>query len=436
MRREREKAKWYLWIFIGIAVLIHLILQSDFGDDLIFGAQLEHKAVLPWLVHRYHSLSSRFLVEISMAAALKMPVLLWKAADILICILLGAGLNYLLDNKGKCAVFTAALLCVYPFMHMGSAGWRVTTANYLWPLAAGIGCFVLFKKFLEQKKLSVAEYVLYMAGMLYAANLEQMAIVLAGSLCLLIFCFRDHKKTVVFLAAGLIAVIGNLVFILSNPGNSVRVAKEIHDKMPEFIRLTFPDKLRLGFVSIFQHFTVVPNFILFIFCLLLILLAVDRKFRGWKLAAALVPMGLDIIYSLYFLVDIVKNRSVEYTEPRVLPENAAQWGFQILMGVAFLIFIICVIFVCIEGLKDSRDRMLVISGFLIGGATRMALAFTPTMFASSTRTYLFLYMAFILGSAVIYKRIEKVRFNWLLNAAIVFGVLMNLGGIVMLQMKY
>ena len=94
------------------------------------------------------------------------------------------------------------------------------------------------------------------------------------------------------------------------------------------------------------------------------------------------------------------------------------------------------IFVCIEGLKDSRDRMLVISGFLIGGATRMALAFTPTMFASSTRTYLFLYMAFILGSAVIYKRIEKVRFNWLLNAAIVFGVLMNLGGIVMLQMKY
>ena len=53
MRRERKKAKWYLWIFIGIAVLIHLILQSDFGDDLIFGAQLEHKAVLPWLVHRY-----------------------------------------------------------------------------------------------------------------------------------------------------------------------------------------------------------------------------------------------------------------------------------------------------------------------------------------------------------------------------------------------
>lgn len=42
MRRERKKAKWYLWIFIGIAVLIHLILQSDFGDDLIFGAQLEH----------------------------------------------------------------------------------------------------------------------------------------------------------------------------------------------------------------------------------------------------------------------------------------------------------------------------------------------------------------------------------------------------------
>lgn len=240
----------------------------------------------------------------------------------------------------------------------------------------------------------------------------------------------------VFLAAGLIAVIGNLVFILSNPGNSVRVAKEIHDKMPEFIRLTFIDKLRLGFVSIFQHFTVVPNFILFIFSLLLILLAVDKKFRGWKFAAALVPMGLDIIYSLYFLVDIVKNRSVEYTEPRVLPENAAQWGFQILMGVAFLIFIVCVIFVCIEGLKDSRDRMLVISGFLIGGATRMALAFTPTMFASSTRTYLFLYMAFILGSAVIYKRIEKVRFSWLLNAAIVFGVLMNLGGIVMLQMKY
>ncbi|MBS7008871.1 DUF6056 family protein [Anaerostipes sp.] len=436
MRREREKEKRYLWIFIGIAVLIHLILQSDFGDDLIFGAQLEHKAVLPWLIHRYHSLSSRFLVEISMAAALKVPVLLWKAADTVICILLGAGLNYLLDNKGKNAVFTAALLCVYPFMHMGSAGWRVTTANYLWPLAAGIGCLVLFKKFTENEKLSVAEYILYIAGLLYAANLEQMAIVLAGCLCLLIICYRDHKKAAALLIAGLLSVIGNLVFILSNPGNSVRVAKEIHDKMPEFIQLTFVDKLRLGFVSIFQHFTVVPNFILFIFCLLLILLAADRKFRGWKFAAAWVPMGLNIIYSLYFLADIIRKRSVEYTEPRVLPENAGQWAFQIAMGAAFLIFIICVIFVCVEGLRDSRDRLLVISGFLIGGATRMALAFTPTMFASSTRTYLFLYMAFIIGSAVIYKRIQKVRFQWMLNAAVVFGILMNLGGIVMLQMKY
>lgn len=125
----------HLWQAALAAVLWHVILSTNVGDDMVYFKTLldGNSSLGEILAHRYETWSSRMVIEAVLIPLVHCP-LLWKILDIviftslpvLLCGLLGVtGARTLVCNR------TGAALSV---CDVASAGWIATTTNYLWPL--------------------------------------------------------------------------------------------------------------------------------------------------------------------------------------------------------------------------------------------------------------------------------------------------------------
>jgi hypothetical protein len=109
---------------------IHLIIVPDFGDDIKFVKIMERYDynIFQVLYHRYNTWSSRIFIEFFDFIIPCLPVYIWKVSDIIICLLLWKMSAIYIEDK----YISGLCLLAYPFFHMGSAGWQVTTIVYLW----------------------------------------------------------------------------------------------------------------------------------------------------------------------------------------------------------------------------------------------------------------------------------------------------------------
>ena len=117
------------------AVLWHVILSTNVGDDMVYFKTLldGNSSLGEILAHRYETWSSRMVIEAVLIPLVHCP-LLWKILDIVIFTSLPVLLCGLLGVTGRGRWFVTGLVLLYPFADMASAGWIATTTNYLWPL--------------------------------------------------------------------------------------------------------------------------------------------------------------------------------------------------------------------------------------------------------------------------------------------------------------
>ncbi len=177
------------------------------------------------------------------------------------------------------------------------------------------------------------------------------------------------------------------------------------------------DKLRVGFVSTFEHFVSVPNAILFLLTLLVCLQTFGNTKDWKKRAVGLAPLLIQSVYSAYFFVEkVFVTRDLSYAEPELWPSGMEAVLFQALLALAFLSMMTCLAVSLYWSFPDKSSfwRLLVVLG--AGLATRLSLAFSPTVLASGTRTYLFLYMALIAAAFSLWrmglpKRLESLCFG-------------------------
>ncbi len=393
-------------------LLLHVFLILNWGDDVFFrdSIQPENVTLLSFLIERYFRWSSRLIIEAVMVIVTHAPIL-WWFLDTAVMVLAAHSLSRLLPGMDKKTNYLlVCLVFIYPFIDMRTAGWIATTMNYIWPLAFGLYAMLSIKKILNGELLKTREYVLNILCILYAANHEQMGTLLAGFF--VFFCIYQvvvQKKLHWFLVLQAVLSVASVVFILTAPGNVIRSVWTIENHFPGYVVLSLFDKIEMGFSSTLFGLVMKPDLSFLVFGLLLFLSAKATKQNSLFLIIASVPFVFSLVFGLLGpvfgkLLPFVGSIRGAMTETGTNPT----FSHPLSLVPDLLLFGVCLSMVVslYRMFVEKKDAWLVLLVLGAGFASRMIMAFTPAIWFSEDRTFIFLYVALIYCSVRLFQLVQ------------------------------
>ncbi|MCM1244691.1 MAG: hypothetical protein NC293_03495 [Roseburia sp.] len=421
-----------------VFVLIHFITDPVFGDEVGFrkgAVQYDHNYFL-YVYARYFTWSSRFILDLLMLWIPSLPAVVWKVLDLGVILLL----YWLLAKFSDRHLETALLLCAYPFMHMGSAGWIATTTIYLWPFTAALAAFfLLLHKDAEEKILCSFTYFILV---IYAANNEILACLYAVALIIYRYTCREkikkYRGQLLWIIISLFICILGIINVLVCPGNTARIAKETTKWMPQFQELNIFQRVRICIVSTLQHFTSIPNILFLVFAFLLAWHVWKRAEKNRQKVYALLPLFISVILTIYyFITNIVIHRNVTYLLPEIAIKTGSPEFFDQFVLLVLAVLYLAGVLWALSFLYQRKEEKIQRLGIYIGSlASRFALIFSPTMLASGTRIYFLIYMALIWLEIDLMKKIKNHYIQKIIQCVLIIGIIINLCMVYMMQQKY
>ena len=280
-------------------------------------------------------------------------------------------------------------------------------------------------------------YPLYFCALLYASNQEQTCVIAFGLytvfLIISIYDFIKNKKKIhPFLIIQEIVTILGLILIATCPGNYVRKLEEMETYFMNFQTFSLFDKFSLGLTATVNDLLVSPNVVFIVFSVI----SATYIFKVYKnnlyKAIALIPVVFGLAFGIlknvlcaifpYFqnLYDLLVLPNVMLT-----PTNYTNFLNFIPLIFAFVLFssITLNILLIFKNLKNNIAILI----YVLGVGSRVAIGFSPTVFASTERTFLFFDFALIIISILIWKEFIKETDKSAVNArerlAIGIGIL-------------
>ncbi len=424
------KDNYPIIVFFILMCLLHAIM-GFLGDDVKFAKILTNTPLLEFINQRYANWSSRIIIE-SFLVILSRNFILWKILDV---ILYSVGAYLLIkfvntENDGNILLLGVLLFLMYPFFDMAGAGWVATTLNYSWCFIFGVISFIPIYNELNGKSNSALIYIISFLSLLYAINQEQSCgIIFIINIVYLIYCIVKKQNIskfnlVVVLLSGL-----SLIMIMTCPGNSQRVITETARYYVGYEKLGLVQKLYLGTIPTVGIF--LKDKVLFTVFYILANVAAWFKLKNSNMKYVLYFNILLIVCLVLFksLIDISSipeyiNISLMHKAPATNVLSAAQSvvnslpllrdsmnlfafnGIPVLNASSILTIAIS-IYLLLSGfiLLVRKDYMLPAVLFIIGFLSRLVVGFSPTVFASGSRTAFFFYMIIIMISLMLIKEL-------------------------------
>ncbi|MEE1250846.1 MAG: hypothetical protein UHU19_16695 [Lachnospiraceae bacterium] len=392
------------WFFAGIQIIYHLMMREGPGTDAMwfFRNQLDAYSLKDYLTIRYQVWSSRIVIE-AVLVYVSRHLVLWKVLDtfawILFVILFAAAIPG--EKRERINWLVVSMVLIYPLKDLDTAGWIATTTNYIWPLALGMFVLTGVSFILQKKKLPLPLFILSLPAMLYAANAEQMCAVICG-ICFvaILYCIFFEKRKVSTwwqLIVWIVFGAGELLFILTCPGNSARTTEEIRQCMPNFKTYNVIDKLNLGFVDTIHHMISSENLLFLMFAVLLMVLVFLKTKEFVFRLAGILPVMWTVLLTFFgdaFERNFVKLSSL-FNLNEIVNGSNYQLAYSYLPLLVYTLVLLCAL-VSISIISTSWTEFLGYCCLLgIGLASRVIMGFTPTIFVSQERTFLYLYVTII-----------------------------------------
>lgn len=431
-------SSYFPLFFVGAVMLVlHFLMDLGFGDDSIFIQYLENPfnvakmlEVIEW---RYNEWSSRIFIETFLFFIVHYPII-WKILDTLIMVWIVASLASIFNSKKSVLInwLIVLLILAFPFRTMNSAGWIATTLNYSWPLAFGLFAIIPIANRVKGVKTPLWIEILSFPCLLFAANQEQMgAIMFAIYIVILIYLWKTNKKAPWLVLSSAIIIFASLIFILTCPGNDSRMNSEINTWFPDFENLSFLRKVELGYSSSLHEFIMQPNIVFSIFSTVLAIFTFAKCNKKALRVIACIPLVVSTILGLLSNITVlcipnlvgIRNNMSKYGSGIQLL-NPYSWAMDIILTAVLL----CCLISLWNLFDDKRYSILSCFLVLLGLGSRMIMGFSPTIWASSDRTFIFMYFAFIattiiIVSQLINKVLESVKIKRILiGCCIVFNV--------------
>ena len=410
MRRFFHKQYLPFYTFAGVIICYHLLIAETYGDALTYFSKVLDTYSLPtYLSMRYTQWTSRLVIE-SVLVYVARSELLWKIIDCCMWVLLVVSMSDLTPGKNRLRNrwILVSLWLMVPLWEMSSAGWIATTVNYSWPLALGVFSMTVIARIFRGQPVRWYHAVSAIFAAVYAANAEQMCIVLLAvfgvALLYQLHTRRAERNAVVLLAVFCCVIVAELLFILTCPGNQNRTLAETQTWNPAFSQLQLGEKLQLGIVDTLYVLQSSWSLLYALLCFLLFFLAWQRrKKQPFTLLAASIPFACTCIYSFWGF----RRYGLQVFTRFITAENQA-YELSFFALIQSLVVLGCLCFVLFQLYRaDKQSGRLMIGLLLLGGATRVALGFSPTLYVSSGRTFVFLYACVVWIDAVLVQHVFR-----------------------------
>ena len=436
-RLKKLDSFFYAGAVLGVLMLIFHFPLKPTNDDFFFMAQSREFNLFPWLWMRYSGWSSRIVIEATQWIVAK-NFLIWKLLNITFILLLYYFLSKIFiikrSNKKMYWIVMLAIVC-YPLFHLGTAGYMTTSIVYLWSLVFAVIALYGMKKSLVGNKIHAWEYPVYVLSLLFAGNLEAMNIILLGISALMVVYSFINNRINYYLISQLVVVFLMLVFILSHSGNAVRQAHEIATWYPDFEAYGLLERIQLGYTSSLAHFMATPNVVFFGFAIILYLVVRLKYSRTLLRIIAAVPL-VGYVLSLLVNLGFSYNPDLYYWISSVFRISSgvvlitADNFTQILYYIPLFVYSICflcvliAIYLCFK--KDRFKAIFYVSLIGLGFLSRAIMGFSPTIWASSYRTFIFFYFSFIICIIVLFQELIEYKPK---REGLLFGVLITFSAI-------
>lgn len=433
------KSSYFPFVIFFISMLVIHKAMNVFGDDNFFKTVAHGIGTKDYLIDRYNNWSSRVVVEGIMINLLQLRYGIWKLMNCVVMLVLSLSISNILgwSKERECNWGIVFFMWTYSFMDMSTAGWVATMMNYLWPLAFGILTIVGVKRSIKSVKISMMEYVIYIIATIYATNVEQMCIILLPLYLISLIYVINKKKFRAFLLIENIIGISNLILILVSPGNANRNILENGTWCGDFEMLTFIDKIRLGFMDTITSYIAMPNLVFVITSGLMFVYVWNVYKERYYRLIAVIPFLMSSLFGCFgsitrnlfpSLGNLIRNFR-EDNIPAALDITID--NFNLISSYIPIIVYMTIITAFAIGIylifKGSLKTVILLLLLFLGLGSRMALGFSPTMYASNTRTYVFLDFSFILVGLCIYKEVRTIltlrKKDLLFNTIGIIGVL-------------
>ncbi len=459
---KRKKVGCYLLV-AAFFIWAHSFTEANYSDDAWFSTMLDQYSILGFLNWRFHTWSSRVILEGILVVLAHNDFIVWRILDILVCLLLVWAISQILDMQDWHAPLWITLsLCLLPVGILYPAGWIATSTNYLWPLTAGMVSLVPLVRSLRgdtaqvdtsNKQLRILKKIASLLMLVVAANQEQIAAVLFGVyLCHLIGWYvvkrremtqqmnaieYEKKPQVYPFLPELVILLASLAFIVLCPGNTSRNIQEMSSWFPEYPNYSMGERLLMGMLDTVAYFGAgrAKQIILIVFVGILILV-LDYKYLKWSkvrdieplkalmrwgfsaifgeaVLLALVLLGFPVrhmieegrLYHPSFYYDLMANRYLPQHD-QCLYQN---WQIALELGLYGLAFL--AILGLLWAVADSEKEavcMIVLTVLAMG--SKAMLGFSPTVYASGYRTaFVGSVILLVLGLHLLQKLPKKLR---------------------------
>ena len=410
----------YFFIFLFI-LYFHRNLSFLTGDDVHFHEAINRMSLINFLDRRYFEWSSRLIIEGILVKIILLNPWIWRIIDSFLIVLLIANINRLFvknhNHNSLTIIFTFILMIYFPLQYIYGTSNAAITINYIWPLSLFIFSLLSLKKINNGQKIAWYEIILYTIAQIIATNMEIIAVISIGVNLLFLAYFYYKRKRTGFIYSNIFISIMNLLFALLSPGNDVRTRTEIIRWFPDFNMLNSIDKLHFETVETLAVFFRWPNYILVILCILVFINIWSKKNMSlWYALCALCPIATSLWLTKYN-VQIVPTKYDAV--PFLTKDLLTLQNFDVIQSyIPLLVLLITVALLSVSlyaVFGESKETILVYLILAIGICSRKVMAFSPTLYASGGRTFLFLYVCIIIITIMVWskttdimKRSEKV----------------------------
>ena len=382
-------------IFIIVSVLVGiLMINVHMGSDDLLWVNRFNAGNQYSMLSDYETWSSRILINKIVMIFLITLQGLWPVYMAVMTYLFFKAMEHISPNKIYIHTFIASIFLMIPFYFETSAGWICTTCSYYGPIACSILSLVPIKKILYDESIKSWEYFIYAVALLYGTNCEQgLVLNLAGYVALLLYL--GYKKIVnKYLCMGTIFLICNLIFTLTCPGNLNRKFAEIN-RYPSYELLDITDKLDLGISTTLHMLVFKENTLLWTLAIVLGL-CIWKKYDElkYRIIAVYPVIILSLLGPLKSILERIDSRAMEVF--REIPMygliNVDMARIEIIQGILLISVIICITSGILLVYEYPRECLQGMFLWIIGLVTRFIMGFSPTVFASGTRTFELLYV--------------------------------------------
>ena len=341
--------------------------------------------------------SSRFIIDpVAFFLISKLPYVVWKVFNSVLMTMQIIFLNKIF-NKERENFYLFVIGCctfLFPYSQEYCAGWCFTTVTYYWTLISAVISFYYVKEIYENNKLSFFQNFVLFIATLYACDSELSCLFCLISV-LFVFISNYIEKRNVNSKLLVILIVCFLRFSLHVfwQMNMTRNIQEIVVHYPDFLMLSFVDKLQNGFSTcchlIFIDF---PQLALLLSVVLATHVFISKKANKSKVISLLAPFFLfSYVFSHHFYTfDFFKKIDVDYSPVYGLI-NFSNFS-ELKSYIELIVFFVILGSLAFSIFSIPRNISISLShfGILLGGFfSRMAMGFSPTIYASGLRTFSF-----------------------------------------------